>query len=121
MMNRRLMLGLTGLSLALVAAPGASLAGGPHLESAIVETREAIAAGQQSQSASFVEHAVKAVAHAHAAQAADPDSAHIKAGITHLTKAIRLAKGSHSRRRVAVAVQGALAALGNFEYANMWP
>ncbi len=116
MMKRRLMIALMGAALALVVAPHVAWAG-EHLDQAIAETKEAIHEGKQDLPTSLVEHAVNAIDHANAAQKEKP-SEHIKTGVTHLRKAIKTAKGTHSSRRVAKAVKHAETALTHFEAAK---
>ncbi len=115
MMKRRLMIALMALALAVV--PRMALAGGGHLEQAIAETKEAIHEGKQDLPTSLVEHAVNAIDHARAAEKEQP-SEHIKTGVTHLRKAIKTAKHTHSSRRVARAVKHAETALTHFEAAK---
>lgn len=122
-MIRRIIMAALGFALALTIAPSpsyaqfAQFAEATHLEQAIAETREAVTAGQQRLPTSVVEHASIALDLARAALAEDPGDAHIRASITHLQRAIKVARGSHSARRAALAADHALAALGNLEYA----
>jgi hypothetical protein len=113
MISRRFTAAALGLVLALAAAPQLGWAS-DHLKQAIWETKEAIAAGNHGQAASFVEHSVEAVHHAHAAQAQRP-SDHIKKGIVHLKKGIKLAKRTSSVHRVEKATAHAETALSHLE------
>lgn len=115
-MRRRLLIALMGAALALVVAPNMALAG-EHLDQAISETKEAIHEGKRDLPTSLVEHAVNAIDHANAAQKEKP-SEHIKTGVTHLRRAIKTAKHTHSSRRVARAVKHAETALTHFEAAK---
>ena len=117
MLTRRLMVALVASAVGLAVAPGTALAQASHLEQAIAETKEAIHEGKRDEPASLVEHAVNAIDHAHAAQKANP-SDHIKSGISHLKKAVKWAKHTHSSRRVAKATKEAETALTHLEAAK---
>ncbi|KAF0135396.1 MAG: hypothetical protein FD148_708 [Methylocystaceae bacterium] len=101
MLTRRLMVALVASALGLAVAPRMALAQASHLEQAIAETKDA----------------VNALDHANAAQKEKP-SEHIKTGVTHLKRAIKTAKHTHSSRRVARAVKHAETALTHFEAAK---
>jgi len=117
MLTRRLMVALVASAVGLAVAPRMALAQASHLEQAIAETKEAIHEGKRDEPASLVEHAVNALDHANAAQKEKP-SEHIKTGVTHLKRAIKTAKHTHSSRRVARAVKHAETALTHFEAAK---
>ena len=92
MITRRLMIALSGFGLALFVAPQISLAAGDHLEQAIAETQKAIHYGEDPHHASsFVQHADNAVHHAIQAEKEQPNQ-HIKNGISHLRRGIKVAK-----------------------------
>jgi len=116
MLTRRLATAALGLAFAFAAAPQAVWAS-DHLRHAIWETKEAIAAGKHGHASSFVEHSVEAVHHAQAAQRQRP-SDHIKTGITHLNKGIKLAKHTSSIHRVERATREAETALTHLEAAK---
>ncbi len=107
-----------GLGLALLLGPQASFAGEQqYLDKAIAETNEAIAAGKQSLPDSLVEHATEAVDLARSAVWQNPTD-HIRQGIKHLRKSIRLAKGTSLQPRVAKATREAEIALTHLEAAK---
>jgi len=108
------MIAVFGLGLALSLAPSYSLAAGDDLQQAIEQTQQAINAGEQRDASSLVEAADNAIDHAVTADKQNANS-HIKAGIKHLRKAIRTAKGTHSARRVAAAGKHAKMALTEFQ------
>jgi|GEM_PF-3393969 len=116
MISRRLMIILT-LTAGLGAAPHAAFAQQQYLESAISETKEAIEAGKQNLAGSFVEHAVQAVDNARSAVWQNPVDP-IRKGIKALRKAVKLAKGTSSDKRIAKATEQAEIALGQFESAR---
>ncbi|MCX7898763.1 MAG: small metal-binding protein SmbP [Methylocystis sp.] len=117
MLTRRLMVALVASALGLTVAPRMAQAQDTHLEQAITETKEAIQEGKQDLPASLVEHAVNAIDHVRAAQK-EKQSEHLKSGVTHLKKAIKWAKHTHSSRRVAKAVKEAETALTHLEAAK---
>jgi hypothetical protein len=85
-----------------------------YLEEAIAETKEAIAAGQQLEAASFVEHADDAIDHARSAVWQTPVEP-IRKGIKYLRKAVKLAKGTSYDKRVVKATEQAQLALEQFQ------
>lgn len=118
MMTRRLMIALMGFGLALCVAPRIALAAGQHLEQAIEETQKAIHEGKEAHHASsLVQHADNAIDHAMQAMK-EQANAHIKSGIRHLRRAIKVASGTHSSRRLAAGVKHAEKALSQFEAAK---
>lgn len=116
MIARRLTLAAASLGLALLLAPAPSFAL-TSLQQAIMQTKQAIAAGENKHGASLVQHADNAIDKAMMAQRqkADPD---VKISIRHLRKAIKTAKGTWSLRRIAVAVKHAETALSHLETAQ---
>jgi hypothetical protein len=106
MIKRGLMITLMASASALAIAPRIALAGGGHLEHAIAETKEGIHERKQGWWMSLVPHAVNAIHHANAAQKERPRE-QTKTDVTHLKKAIKTAKHTHSSRRVAKAVEHA--------------
>ncbi|PPD44759.1 MAG: hypothetical protein CTY15_06025 [Methylocystis sp.] len=88
-----------------------------YLEEAIAETKEAIAAGKQSLSSSFVEHVDVAYDRARSAVWQNPVES-IRKGIKALRKATKLAKGTNSEKRMAKATEQAEFALQQFESAR---
>jgi hypothetical protein len=109
------MIALMGLCLGAFVVPQIALAAATHIEQAIKETQEAIQAGSQAHhSSSLVEHADNAIDHAKLAQK-EQANPHIKSGILHLRKAIKTAKGTHSSRRLNLAVKHAEKALVDFK------
>jgi hypothetical protein len=62
----------------------------------------------------LVEHADNAIDHAKLAQK-EQANPHIKNGILHLRRAIKTAKGTHSSRRLTLAVKHAEKALVDFQ------
>jgi hypothetical protein len=116
MKSRRLFVAMLGLALSFIGS-SAVFAHEHHLMQAISETKEAIVAGKQVLPSSLVEHAVEAVDHARAAQKQHPGK-HVAAGVKHLQKAIKTAKGTHSSHRVAIATRHAEAALAHLEEAR---
>lgn len=116
MITRRSMIATSALGLALLVAPRVSPAA-EHLTQTIGETKEAIQEGRSGYTASLVEHAANALDHARAAQRAKADP-RLTTGIRHLQRAIRTAKGTHSRRRTAAAVRHAETALTHFQSAQ---
>lgn len=101
-----------GLGLGLFARPAFAEPG--YLEQAISETKEAIAAGQANEAASFVEHADDAIDHARSAVWQTPVDP-IRKGIKFLRKAVKLAKGTSLDKRIAKATEQAQLALQQFE------
>ena len=115
MITRRLMMTLMGLVLGTFVVPQIALAAGTHIEQAIEETQQAIQSGSEAHhSSSLVEHADNAIDHAKLAQKEHADP-HLKSGVLHLRKAIKTAKGTHSSRRLALAVKHAEKALVEFQ------
>lgn len=99
-MNRRAMIALLGLGLALCWAPGATLAQESHLAQAISLTREAVAAGREGKPSVLVRHATEALHHAVDAQQEQPNP-HVKAGINRLKETIKFGK---KKRRAATTI-----------------
>jgi hypothetical protein len=116
MISRRLTL-ILALGAALGGLPTAGYAEQQYLEQAIAETREAIEAGKQSLSASFVEHVDVAYDRARSAVWQNPVDP-IRKGIKALRKAAKLAKGTNSDKRIAKATEQAEIALQQFESAR---
>lgn len=115
MLSRRNAIFSMGSALILGAiVPQPALADPNYLAQAIAETREAIEAGKQLQAASFVEHAVDAIDHARSAVWQTPVDP-IRKGVKLLRKAVKLAKGTSSDKRVAKATEQAELALQQFE------
>jgi hypothetical protein len=114
MMSRRLMiLALSmGLGLGVLARP--AYADPNYLEQAISDTKEAIAAGNQMEAASFVEHIDDAYDHARSAVWQTPVDP-IRRGIKYLRKAAKLAKGTSMDKRIAKATEQAQLALEQFQ------
>jgi hypothetical protein len=111
MMSRRLMIIALSMGLGLGAfAPRLALADPNYLEEAIAETREAIAAGKQLEAGSFVEHADDAIDLARSAVWQTPVEP-IRQGIKYLRKAVKLAKGTSSDKRIMKATEQAELAL----------
>jgi hypothetical protein len=118
MTTRRLMIALLGLGFALFVTPRIALAASQHLEQAIAETQKAIHEGKEAHHASsLVQHSDNAIDHAMQALKEQPNS-HIKSGIRHLRKAIKVAKGTHSARRLTAGVKHAEKALSEFNAAK---
>lgn len=114
MISRRLTILAVCLGLGLGAFARPALADPNYLEQAISETKEAIAAGKQNEAASFVEHVDDAYDHARSAVWQTPVDP-IRKGIKFLRKAVKLAKGTNSDKRIAKAVEQAELALEQFE------
>lgn len=115
MITRRLTIALTGFGLALFVLPQISLAADDPLEQAIAETKKAIHYGEEPHhAASFVEHADNAIHHAIQAEKEQPNQ-HIKSGLSHLRRGIKVAKYTHSRRRLMAGAKHAQQALRQFE------
>lgn len=114
MMSRRLIiLALSmGLGLGVFARP--AFADPNYLEQAISDTKEAIAAGNQMEAASFVEHIADAYDHARSAVWQTPVDP-IRKGIKYLRKAAKLAKGTSMDKRIAKATEQAQLALEQFQ------
>lgn len=119
MISRRTMIAASslGLGLGFVAAPRLARAEQKFLDEAIAETKEAIEAGKQSQSASFTDHATRALERARSAVWQNPTD-NIRNGIKALRKAIKLAKGTSSEAKLAKAVEQATLALSALESAQ---
>jgi len=99
-MNRRVMIALLGLGLALSAAPSVSFAQESHLAQAISHTREAVAAGREGKPSSLVLHATNGLHHAVAAQKEQPNW-HVKRGVNRLKEAIKFGE---AKRRAATRI-----------------
>lgn len=113
MVSRRLtIVALMSMGLGVFAQP--AFADPNYLEEAIAETKEAIAAGKQLQSGSFVEHADEAIDRARSAVWQTPVD-EIRKGIKLMRKAVKLAKGTDSDKRIAKATEQAELALEQFE------
>jgi hypothetical protein len=114
MMSRRLMIFVLSMGLELGAIARPAVADPNYLESAIAETREAIAAGKQLEAASFVEHADDAIDLARSAVWQTPVDP-IRKGIKFLRKAVKLAKGTSVDKRIVKATEQAELALEQFQ------
>ena len=114
MISRRLGIAILAAGLCFSAAPAGAT--GQFLQQAMDETKEAIEAGKQAQSSSFIEHATEAVSHARDAVWQQPVE-HIRQGIKSLRKAIKMAKGTSSDKRLSKATDLAQNALTHFEAA----
>ncbi len=114
MISRRLMILALSIGLGLGALVRPAHADPNYLEEAITETREAIAAGKQLEAASFVEHAADAIDHARSAVWQTPVDP-IRKGIKFLRKAVKLAKGTSSDKRIVKATEQAEFALEQFQ------
>lgn len=113
MINRRLMFAALGLGLALAVAPGAAFASSHHhISKAIAETKEAIHEGKQHMFSSFSEHTHNALDHAREAVAAGHDpKGHVTTAISHLRKALKVAKRTHHVSRLERGIRHAETAL----------
>jgi hypothetical protein len=112
MFSRWLMIVALSMSLGAFARP--ACADPNYLEEAVAETKEAIAAGKQLQPGSFVEHADDAIDRARSAVWQTPVDP-IRKGIKFLRKAVKLAKGTSSDKRITKATEQAELALEQFE------
>lgn len=112
MLKRRNLLAALGLGLALAAGPQAARAENEHVAAAVRETREAIHEGRQRLFSSFAEHAHNALDHAREAVAGgfDPRK-HVTMAVGHLRDALKIAKRTHSARRLEAGVRHAERAL----------
>lgn len=99
-MNRRLMIALLSLELALSYAPRVAFAQESHLAQAISHAREAVAAGRAGEPSSLVLHATEALHHADAAQQEQPNP-QVKAAIARLKEGIKFGK---KKRRAATTI-----------------
>lgn len=111
---RRLFILALGMVLGLGALASPAAADPNYLQEAISETREAIAAGKALQASSFVEHADDAIDDARSAVWRNPVDP-IRKGIKYLRKAVKLAKGTSSDKRIIKATEQAQLALEQFE------
>lgn len=110
MMSRRLMIAVLSMGLGLGVLARPAHADPNYLEEAIAETQAAIDAGKQLQASSFVEHADDAIDRARSAVWQTPVDP-IRKGIKYLRKAVKLAKGTSSDKRLAKATEQAELAL----------
>jgi hypothetical protein len=122
MTTQRLMIALVSGALALAspaafAAAGMSSTGTDNLAQAIDHTQQAIQSGQQDDASSLVQHADNAIDAAKMAEKGN-NNRKIKMGVRELYKAIHIAKGTHSEKRVQAAVKRAQTALADFEAAQ---
>ncbi len=114
-MKHKLTVGLIGLGLALLVPPQLALASSSDLQQAIKETQKAIHYGHDPHHASsFVQHGENAIHDGLRAEKAQPNR-HIKSGVSHLRRGVRIAKGTHSRTRLLAGAKQARAALRQFE------
>ncbi len=116
MISRRSIIASLGVTLVL-GARSSFAAEQQYLNEAIAETKEAIAAGKQLLPDSLVEHATEAVDLARSAVWQNPTD-HIRKGIRHLRKSIKLAKGTSLQARVVKATREAEVALTHLEAAK---
>jgi hypothetical protein len=114
MMSRRLLILALGMTLGLGVLARPAAADPNYLQEAISHTREAIAAGKALEASSFVEHADDAIDKARSAVWQTPVDP-IRKGIKLLRKAVKLAKGTSSDKRIAKAADQAQLALEQFE------
>lgn len=114
MISRRLLILALGMGLGAGVLAGPAAADPNYLEKAISETQEAIDAGKAGQSSSFVEHADDAFDYARSAVWQTPVDP-IRKGIKYLRKAVKLAKGTNSDKRIAKATEQAQLALEQFQ------
>jgi hypothetical protein len=114
MIARRLMIIALGLGLGLGVLARPALADPNYLQKAISETQEAINAGKAQEASSFVEHADDAIDAARSAVWQTPVDP-IRKGIKALRKAVKLAKGTSSDKRIAKATEQAQLALEQFQ------
>ncbi|KAF2991078.1 small metal-binding protein SmbP [Methylocystis sp. MJC1] len=112
MLSRWLTIIALSMGIGVFAQP--AVADPAYLEDAIAETKEAIAAGKQLQAGSFVEHADEAIDRARSAVWQTPVD-EIRKGIKLMRKAVKLAKGTNSDKRIAKATEQAELALEQFE------
>jgi Small metal-binding protein len=114
MIARRLMILALGLGLGLGVLARPALADPNYLQKAIAETQDAITAGKALEASSFVEHADDAIDAARSAVWQTPVDP-IRKGIKILRKAVKLAKGTSSDKRIAKATDQAQFALEQFQ------
>jgi len=88
-----------------------------YLEQAISESTEAIEAGKASEAASLIEHADRAFDRARSAVWQNPVD-HIRQGIKFLRKAVKVAKGTNSEKRISKAIEYIEIAKSHFEAAR---
>lgn len=112
MLIRRTLFAALGLGLTLAMSPGLALAENQHVAAAVRETKEAIHEGRQHLFSSFAEHAHNALDHAREAAAGgfDPRK-HVTMAIGHLRDALKVAKRTHSVRRLEAGIHHAERAL----------
>ena len=106
-----------GLAFCVICANSAVAAEQPYLEQAISETAEAIEAGKASEAASMIEHADSAFDRARSAVWQNPVD-HIRQGMKFLRKAVKVAKGTNSEKRIAKAIDYIETAKSHFEAAR---
>lgn len=99
-MNRRVVIALLSLGLALFCAPSVTLAQDSHLAQAISHTREAVAAGREGKPSVLVRHATEALHHAVDAQEEQPNP-EVSEAIARLKEAIKFGK---KKRRAATTI-----------------
>lgn len=119
---RRLTIAIVSGSLALsfpaaIAATGTAATSGDNLQQAILQTQQAIQAGEQNDASSLVQHADNAIDSAMMA-AKDNKNRKIKAGVQLLRAAVRTTQGTHFQRRVQAATRRAQTALSYFQSAQ---
>lgn len=111
MIGRRTMVAAIGAGLLLALSPvSASARGGGHLAAAINELKEGVHEGKQHMFSSFANHVHNAYDHAGAAAGHDPRG-HIKIAREHMRAALRVAKRTHSVRRLQAGIRDAERAL----------
>lgn len=106
-----------GLAFCVICANSAVAAEQPYLEQAISESAEAIEAGKASEAASMIEHADSAFDRARSAVWQNPVD-HIRQGMKFLRKAVKVAKGTNSEKRIAKAIDYIETAKSHFEAAR---
>lgn len=117
-MNYRKILSLIfGLAFSVISLNQVYAAEQQYLEQAISETTEAIEAGKASEAASMIEHADRAFDRARSAVWQNPVD-HIRQGMKFLRKAVKVAKGTNSEKRISRAVEYIETAKSHFEAAR---
>ena len=117
-MNYRRILSLIfGLAFCVISTNQVNAAEQQYLEQAISETTEAIEAGKASEAASLIEHADRAFDRARSAVWQNPVD-HIRQGMKFLRKAVKVAKGTNSEKRISRAVEYIETAKSHFEAAR---
>ena len=117
MKSYRLILAIFGAIYSLALTPELAFAEQQYLEQAISETSEAIEAGKASEGASLIEHADRAFDRARSAVWQNPVD-HIRQGMKFLRKAVKVAKGTNSDKRINRAIEYMETAKTHFEAAR---